>query len=194
MKNENDSLMTIRDTIAIAMDKRVLLRIRYVDRHGKETVRQIRPDSIRGNVLVAYCMSRQDTRTFVISRIQDAFLTETQAPPFVKPESNHETDVTIPQIRKSPTLDEYYKTWVEKKKTPEKSKGLSKAERDEIIKKLGIKREKTKWSYWDIIGLIGTIFVLFFHEKGDSFSAIVLIAIIWIGIASAKSKTNGGKK
>ena len=43
---ENET--TIQDAIAQTMERHVLLEIRYVDKHGKETVRLVRPDSVKG--------------------------------------------------------------------------------------------------------------------------------------------------
>ena len=43
----------IRDAIAQAMERHVLLEIRYIDKHGKESVRLVRPDSVKGVVLFA---------------------------------------------------------------------------------------------------------------------------------------------
>ena len=70
----------IREAIAHAMERHVLLEIRYVDKHGKESVRLVRPDSVKGSVLFAYCMLRQGERAFVLSRIQEASLTDQPAP------------------------------------------------------------------------------------------------------------------
>ena len=82
----------IRDAIAQAMERHVLLEIRYVDKHGKETVRLVRPDSIKGSVLFAYCMTRQAERAFVISRIQEAYLTNQPAPAVEETEPDHDED------------------------------------------------------------------------------------------------------
>ena len=82
----------IRDAITLAMERHVLLEIRYVDKHGKETVRLIRPDSVKGSVLFAYCMTRQAERAFVISRIQEANLTDQPAPTVEETEPDHDED------------------------------------------------------------------------------------------------------
>lgn len=82
----------IRDAIAQAMERHVLLEIRYVDKHGKETVRLVRPDSVKGSVLFAYCMTRQAERAFVISRIQEANLTDQPAPMVEETEPDHDED------------------------------------------------------------------------------------------------------
>ena len=82
----------IRDAIAQAMERHVLLEIRYVDKHGKETVRLVRPDSVKGSVLFAYCMTRQAERAFVISRIQEANLTDQPAPTVEETEPDHDED------------------------------------------------------------------------------------------------------
>jgi len=82
----------IRDAIVQAMERHVLLEIRYVDKHGKETVRLIRPDSVKGSVLFAYCMTRQAERAFVISRIQEAGLTNQPAPTVEETEPDHDED------------------------------------------------------------------------------------------------------
>ena len=84
---------TIRDAIALAMERHVLLEIRYIDKHGKETVRLVRPDSIKGSVLFAYCMTRQAERAFVISRIQGFRLTDQPAPTVEETEPESEDDV-----------------------------------------------------------------------------------------------------
>ncbi len=84
---------TIRDAIARAMDRHVLLEIRYVDKHGKESVRLVRPDSVKGSVLFAYCMLRQGERAFVLSRIQEAGLTDQPAPAPEETEPESEDDV-----------------------------------------------------------------------------------------------------
>lgn len=80
----------IRDAIAQAMERHVLLEIRYIDKHGKETVRLVRPDSVKGNVLFAYCMSRQAERAFVLSRIQGFRLTDQPAPAVEETEPDHD--------------------------------------------------------------------------------------------------------
>ena len=80
----------IRDSIAHAMERHVLLEIRYVDKHGKETVRLVRPDSVKGSVLFAYCMTRQAERAFVISRIQGFRLTDQPAPAVEETESDYD--------------------------------------------------------------------------------------------------------
>ena len=82
----------IRDAIAHAMERHVLLEIRYVDKHGKETVRLVRPDSVKGSVLFAYCMIRQAERAFVISRIQETNLTDQPAPAVEETEPDHDED------------------------------------------------------------------------------------------------------
>ena len=82
----------IRDAIAQAMERHVLLEIRYVDKHGKETVRLVRPDSVKGSVLFAYCMTRQAELAFVISRIQEANLTDQPAPTVEETEPDHDED------------------------------------------------------------------------------------------------------
>ena len=82
----------IRDAIAQAMERHVLLEIRYVDKHGKETVRLVRPDSVKGSVLFAYCMSRKAERAFVLSRIQGFRLTDQPAPAVEETEPNHDED------------------------------------------------------------------------------------------------------
>lgn len=82
----------IRDAITLAMERHVLLEIRYIDKHGKETVRLIRPDSVKGSVLFAYCMTRQAERAFVISRIQEAGLTNQPAPIVEETELDHDED------------------------------------------------------------------------------------------------------
>ena len=82
----------IRDAIAQAMERHVLLEIRYVDKHGKETVRLVRPDSVKGSVLFAYCMTRQAERAFVLSRIQGFRLTDQPAPAVEETEPNHDED------------------------------------------------------------------------------------------------------
>ena len=82
----------IRDAITLAMERHVLLEIRYVDKHGKETVRLVRPDSVKGSVLFAYCKTRQAERAFVISRIQEANLTDQPAPAVEDTEPDHDED------------------------------------------------------------------------------------------------------
>ena len=82
----------IRDTIAQAMERHVLLEIRYIDKHGKETVRLVRPDSVKGSVLFAYCMTRQAERAFVLSRIQEFRVTDQPAPAVEETEPNHDED------------------------------------------------------------------------------------------------------
>ena len=84
--------MNITALIEQAMAQHVLLEIRYVDKHGKETVRLVRPDSIKGSVLFAYCMTRQAERAFVISRIQEACLTNQPAPAVEETEPDHDKD------------------------------------------------------------------------------------------------------
>ena len=83
---------SIRDSIAQAMERHVLLEIRYVDKHGKETVRLVRPDSVKGSVLFAYCMTRQAERAFVLSRIQEFRLTDQPAPAVEETEPDHDED------------------------------------------------------------------------------------------------------
>ena len=103
---ENET--TIQGAIAQAMEQHVLLEIRYIDKHGKETVRLVRADSVKGNVLFAYCMTRQAERAFVISRIQEASLTDQPAPAVEETEPDHEEDTfdldalleDIPKTRK----------------------------------------------------------------------------------------------
>ena len=84
--------MNITALIEQAMAQHVLLEIRYVDKHGKETVRLVRPDSVKGSVLFAYCMTRQAERAFVISRIQEACLTNQPAPAVEETEPDHDED------------------------------------------------------------------------------------------------------
>ena len=99
---------SIRDSIAQAMERHVLLEIRYVDKHGKETVRLVRPDSVKGSVLFAYCMTRQAERAFVLSRIQEFRLTDQPAPAVEETEPDHDEDTfdldalleNIPKSRK----------------------------------------------------------------------------------------------
>ena len=82
----------IRDAIAQAMERHILLEIRYVDKHGKETVRLVRPDSVKGNILFAYCITRQAERAFVLSRIQEFRLTDQPAPAVEETEPDHDED------------------------------------------------------------------------------------------------------
>ena len=82
----------IRDAITLAMEQHVLLEIRYVDKHGKETVRLVRPDSVKGSVVFAYCMTRQAERAFVLSRIQEFRLTDQPAPAVEETEPAHDED------------------------------------------------------------------------------------------------------
>ena len=82
----------IRDAIAQAMERHVLLEIRYIDKHGKETVRLVRPDSVKGSVLFAYCMTRQAERAFVLSRILEFKLTDQAAPAVEETEPDHDED------------------------------------------------------------------------------------------------------
>ena len=82
----------IRDAIAQAMEQHILLEICYVDKHGKETVRLVRPDSVKGSVLFAYCMTRQAERAFVLSRIQEFRLTDQPAPAVEETEPDHDED------------------------------------------------------------------------------------------------------
>ena len=84
--------MNITALIEQAMTQHLLLEIRYVDKHGKETVRLVRPDSVKGSVLFAYCMTRQAERAFVISRIQEARLTDQPAPTVEETEPDHDED------------------------------------------------------------------------------------------------------
>lgn len=87
-----DNETTIREAIAQAMERHILLKIRYIDKHNKESVRLVRPDSVKGSVLFAYCMLRQDERAFVISRIQEACLTDQPAPIPVETEPDRKGD------------------------------------------------------------------------------------------------------
>ena len=82
----------IRDAIAQAMEQHVLLEICYVDKHGKETVRLVRPDSVKGSVLFAYCMTRQAERAFVLSRIQEFRVTDQPAPAVEDTEPDYDED------------------------------------------------------------------------------------------------------
>ena len=82
----------IRDGIAQAMEQHILLEIRYVDKHGKETVRLVRPDSVKGSVLFAYCMTRQAERAFVLSRIQEFRVTDQPAPAVEDTEPDYDED------------------------------------------------------------------------------------------------------
>ena len=105
----------IRDAIAHAMERHVLLEIHYVDKHGKETVRLVRPDSVKGSVLFAYCMTRQAERAFVISRIQGFRLTDQPAPAVeeTEPDGNEENEEPLEE-RVLPTLEQLYRKWCEK--------------------------------------------------------------------------------
>ena len=84
--------MNITTLIEQAMAQHVLLEIRYIDKHGKESIRLVRPDSVKGSVLFAYCMTRQAERAFVISRIQAAALTDQPAPAVEETETDHDED------------------------------------------------------------------------------------------------------
>ena len=75
------------------MERHVLLEIRYIDKHGKESVRLVRPDSVKGSVLFAYCMLGQGERAFVLSRIQEAGVTNQPAPAPEETEPESENDV-----------------------------------------------------------------------------------------------------
>jgi len=88
-----DKETTIQEAIAHAMERHVLLEIRYIDKHGKESVRLVRPDSVKGSVLFAYCMLRQGERAFVLSRIQEAGVTNQPAPAPEETEPESENDV-----------------------------------------------------------------------------------------------------
>lgn len=196
---KNDS--SIRRAIDLAMTRHVLLKIRYIDKQGKESVRLVRPESVKGSALFAYCMSRQDERTFVISRIREATLTDKPAPTIQETESDHEDETVKPTPKEpsTPTMEDYFEKWKAQKNTPDFHKELSKSEKDEIIKKFGVKRKKTSWSYWDIIGLIGSAIVLYafsgpHHERGDTFNALFILVAIWLAVACLKSQDQGGKK
>ena len=105
---------TIRNAIAQATERQVLLEIRYIDKHGNETVRLVRPDSVKGTVLFAYCMSRQAERVFVISRIQEIKLTDKLAPAVEKTELEDEEEIEEPlEERVFPTLEQLYRKWCE---------------------------------------------------------------------------------
>ena len=88
-----DKETTIQEAIAQAMERHVLLEIRYIDKHWKESVRLVRPDSVKGSVLFAYCMLRQGERAFVLSRIQEAGVTNQPAPAPEETEPESEDDV-----------------------------------------------------------------------------------------------------
>ena len=88
-----DKETTIQEAIAHAMERHVLLEIRYIDKHWKESVRLVRPDSVKGSVLFAYCMLRQGERAFVLSRMQEAGVTNQPAPAPEETEPESEDDV-----------------------------------------------------------------------------------------------------
>ena len=65
------------------MDRRVV-RLRYVDKGGRETDRVVEPLAVVGITpnwyLSAWCRLREDVRVFRVDRIRDAFLTRERAP------------------------------------------------------------------------------------------------------------------
>jgi predicted DNA-binding transcriptional regulator YafY len=65
------------------MDRRVV-RLRYVDKNGRETDRVVEPLAVVGVTpnwyLSAWCRLREDVRVFRVDRIRDAFLTRERAP------------------------------------------------------------------------------------------------------------------
>ena len=69
----------IRGMLKYAIEKETLVKIRYIDRDGEETVRLIRPDSLEekttGWYLDAYCTLREDHRLFFLPRIQEVIMT-----------------------------------------------------------------------------------------------------------------------
>ncbi len=96
-------------TLAHAIGKDCLVRIRYVDRNGEETERLVRPDSLdrkdSGWYLKAYCTLREDQRTFSVARIRKAVQTDELAPA-----DDAEQDAPV-QVEQKPTQAE--KTQVE---------------------------------------------------------------------------------
>lgn len=118
-EHETKNESKIRDAIAQAMERHVLLEIRYIDKHGKESVRLVRPDSVKGVVLFAYCMLRQAERAFVLSRVQEAALTDQPAPAVEETAPDHEED----------ELD-----WNELEVIPRHRKGVTDAEAEEFVR------------------------------------------------------------
>ena len=70
----------VRGMLKYAIEKGDLVKIRYVDRGGEETVRLIRPDSLEekttGWYLDAYCSLREDQRLFFLPRIHEVIIGE----------------------------------------------------------------------------------------------------------------------
>ena len=100
-------------TLAHAIGKGYLVRIRYVDRGGEETERLVRPDSLdrkdSGWYLDAYCTLREDRRLFFVPRIQKAVQTDEPAPV-----DDLEQDTPV-QVEQKPAQEE--KTQVEAPRT-----------------------------------------------------------------------------
>lgn len=79
-QDEYDVLNTLKNAIG----RGFLVKIRYRDRNGEETVRLVRPDSLEEKDFIwhlkAYCTLREERRTFLVPRILEAIPTDTPAP------------------------------------------------------------------------------------------------------------------
>lgn len=182
-------------TLAHAIGKGCLVRIRYVDRNGEETERLVRPDSLdrkdSGWYLDAYCTLREDQRTFSVARIREAVQTDE-----LVPADNSEQDTPV-QIEQKPTQAE--KTQVEVPKTQNGETRpttqirtlQSKDRRDEQELNgqydRGEKRIKNDWEkIWSIgfIVLLAALYILanipmFAEYKSILPTAFMVLLVLW---------------
>ena len=112
-QDEYDVLSTLKNAIG----RGFLVRIRYTNRDGEETVRLVRPDSLEEKDFVwylkGYCTLRGERRTFLVPRILEAIQTDTPAPARKddKPAEfepqlvrTEKTPVEVPQKTEAPVL------------------------------------------------------------------------------------------
>jgi len=67
----NESSLSKRNIIENAIKQNKTLKIQYRSRYNRRTMRTIKPISVNGDFLKAYCHLRQDNRTFRISHIKE---------------------------------------------------------------------------------------------------------------------------
>lgn len=114
-QDEYDVLSTLRNAIGSGF----LVKIRYQDRNGEETVRLVRPDSLEEKdfawYLKGYCTLRKERRTFLVPRILEAVPTDTPAPApkddepaklEQKPAQTEKTPVEVPKKTGAPIMPE----------------------------------------------------------------------------------------
>ena len=189
VQDEYDVLNTLKNAIGCGF----LVKIRYQNRNGEETVRLVRPDSLEEKdfawYLKGYCTLRKERRTFFVPRILEAVPTETPAP---VPMENDPAPIEQKPAPMEKTHDEAPKTQnLEPRPTTQVRTLQSKDKRDEQEPNghydRGERPIKKDWKNAWTIGFIVIIVVfyiqanipMFAEYKNIAPAAFMVLLVLW---------------